>query len=210
MKYITLIGDSIFDNKRYVGAEKSTIERMKDELRDGERAALLAVDGHVTDDVHQQIDRIPSETTHLVLSVGGNDALAEIDILNMPVRSSAEVLDELFAAGVAFEARYSTLIKELLKTDIPLMLCTIYYPNFEDSDMQNRACAALSTFNDVIFYTATLHGLPVIDLRLICNESEYYANAIEPSSQGSEKIAKVIRTVVDEHDFEKGRTSVYC
>jgi lysophospholipase L1-like esterase len=209
MKHITLMGDSIFDNKSYVGLEKPTISRLKDELREGETATLIAVDGNVTDDVHAQIARIPSKTTHLILSVGGNDALAEIDILNMPVKSSAEVLDELFDAGEDFLYRYNRLIEELVDLDLPLTLCTIYYPNFDDLDMRTRATAALATFNDYITLVAVSYGLPVIDLRRMFTNSDYYANAIEPSSRGSRKIAKVIRTVVDEHDFEKGRTSIY-
>jgi hypothetical protein len=34
--------------------------------------------------------------------------------------------------------------------------------------------------------------LPVIDLRLVCTEPADYANPIEPSSRGGEKIARAI------------------
>ena len=40
-------------------------------------------------------------------------------------------------------------------------------------------------------------------------QAEDYANPIEPSSVGGEKIARAIARVVAEHDFAAGRTAVY-
>jgi hypothetical protein len=54
------------------------------------------------------------------------------------------------------------------------------------------ASVALMLFNDVILRVAIEHGLPVIDLRLVCAAPEDYANLIEPSSVGGEKIARMI------------------
>ena len=47
-------------------------------------------------------------------------------------------------------------------------------------------------FNDVILRVAFEHHLPVIDLRLVCNEPADYANPIEPSGRGGRKIALAI------------------
>jgi hypothetical protein len=41
-----------------------------------------------------------------------------------------------------------------------------------------------------------MDSLPVIDLRSICNRPEDYANPIEPSSIGGEKIARAIVALV--------------
>jgi hypothetical protein len=49
--------------------------------------------------------------------------------------------------------------------------------------------SALALFNDRITRAAFSRGLPLIDLRLICNEEGDYANPIEPSVQGGAKIA---------------------
>ena len=38
--------------------------------------------------------------------------------------------------------------------------------------------------------------MPLIDLRLICDENEDYANAIEPSVHGGEKIAAAIASLL--------------
>ena len=47
-------------------------------------------------------------------------------------------------------------------------------------------------FNDVILRVAFESKLQVIDLRLVCTEPADYANPIEPSSLGGEKIARAM------------------
>ena len=74
---------------------------------------------------------------------------------------------------------------------------------------QKVAVAALATFNDVIIKQAFLAGVPLIDLRLVCSEDSDYANEIEPSESGGEKIARSILKVVNEHDFSKRKTEVF-
>ena len=56
--------------------------------------------------------------------------------------------------------------------------------------------AELTLFNDVITREAFARRLPLVDLRLICNEPDDYANPIEPSAKGGAKIAAVIAQVV--------------
>jgi hypothetical protein len=75
--------------------------------------------------------------------------------------------------------------------------------------MQKLAVVALTIFNDVIIKQAFLAGVPLIDLRLVCNEAADYANEIEPSAAGGEKIAAAIIRLVNEHSFENGRTEVF-
>ncbi|MDJ0570789.1 MAG: hypothetical protein QNJ53_17340 [Pleurocapsa sp. MO_192.B19] len=67
----------------------------------------------------------------------------------------------------------------------------------------------MATFNDVIIRQAFQSGIPLIDLRLTCNETQDYANAIEPSSVGGEKIVNAIMNVVLEHNFQKPYTQVF-
>jgi len=63
-------------------------------------------------------------------------------------------------------------------------------------------------FNDCIIRAAFVHGLPLLDLRFVCTEAEDYANPIEPSAQGGEKIAAAIVRLL-EHGFTAGRTGVF-
>ncbi len=47
-------------------------------------------------------------------------------------------------------------------------------------------------FNDVIARAAFARSVALIDLRSICDEGEDYANPIEPSVRGGDKIASAI------------------
>lgn len=209
MTHITLIGDSIFDNKAYVGGGRSVIEHLQELKPKGWAATLRAIDGSVTGGVSRQMSRIPDETTHVFLSVGGNDALAEIGILNMEVRDSAEVFEALSDVASDFETQYVEMLRGVLALGLPTTLCTVYYPKYEEPYRQKLAVAALASFNDVIIRQAALHKIPLIDLRLLCDEAADYANPIEPSGQGGEKIARKILEVAGKHNFTKERTVIY-
>jgi hypothetical protein len=75
--------------------------------------------------------------------------------------------------------------------------------------MQRLATTALNVFNDCILREAITHGLSVLDLRLICTAPEDYANEIEPSVAGGQKIAAGILNLFQNHDSSLGRTVVY-
>ncbi|HEV7437762.1 MAG TPA: SGNH/GDSL hydrolase family protein, partial [Pseudorhizobium sp.] len=51
---------------------------------------------------------------------------------------------------------------------------------------------ALGVLNDVITREAAKRGLPLIDLRVMFSKDQHYANAIEPSEDGSQLIARAI------------------
>ena len=192
MPHVVLLGDSIFDNGAYTGGGPEVIQQLRSALPAGWQATLLAVDGARTDDVHQQLTGLPHDATDLVLSVGGNDALGHIDLLEGPAATAAQVFGFLADAGSSFEGRYRRLIGSLLETRLPLTVCTIYNGNFPDSEFQRIAATALCVFNDAIVRIAFQHALRIIDLRLVCTEPGDYANAIEPSSAGGAKIASGI------------------
>lgn len=209
MKHITLLGDSIFDNKSYVKGGLDVVSHLQEQISDGWEATLRAVDGSRAQDVSAQLGKIPDDATHLFVRVGGNDALYKAGILDMKVSASAEVFNELFNRASAFEERYKRMLEAVLKLKKPTTLCTIYYPRMEEAFPQKIAVSALSSFNAVIIRMAFLSGLPLIDLRFVCNEDADYANAIEPSEAGGAKIAKTILQVAGEHNFEGNRSSVY-
>jgi hypothetical protein len=70
------------------------------------------------------------------------------------------------------------------------------------------AVAALSVFHDSIVRAAFARGLPLLALRLICTEAGDYANSIEPSARGGEKIARAIAEFVERGPIA-GRTEVF-
>lgn len=190
--HAVLLGDSIFDNGGYTGGGPAVITQVRERLAPGWKASLLAVDGATTQTAQSQLERLPDDTSLLLLSVGGNDALMRQSILDMPVRSSADTFTLLAKAVLEFEANYRKLVGACLKKERPLIVCTIYNGNFPDPSYQRSVTVALAAFNDVIVRVATEFRLKVIDLRQICNRPEDYANAIEPSSKGGEKIAAAI------------------
>lgn len=208
MKNIVLLGDSIFDNKSYVSGGLDVVTHLRQQIPDEWKATLLAVDGNLVENVQTQILDIPNDATHLFVSVGGNNALLNADILQMKVSSSAEVFDRLADLASDFEYHYREMLKVVSRLNKPTTVCTIYYPRMPDPTYQKLACAALASFNDVIIKQAFLFGIPLIDLRIVCNEDSDYANSIEPSEAGGGKIAKTILQVVNQHNFEAKRAEV--
>jgi GDSL-like Lipase/Acylhydrolase family len=193
--HIVLLGDSIFDNGSYTRGEPDVVGHLASLIPWTWRATLLAVDGASTAEVGSQLDRVPSDATHLVLSVGGNDALLNSDLLEAPARSSAEVL-LLFASRIdAFEKGYRCLIDRLIGLKRDVTICTIYNGAL-DPELARPARVALMTFNDVILRVAFGYRASVIDLRGICVERSDYANPIEPSGTGGWKIASAIARAV--------------
>lgn len=188
MTHLILLGDSIFDNAPYVGDLPNVITQLQRKIPDGWNATLKAIDGDKIDDVHAQLEHLPEDATHLILSVGGNNALSHLGILDRSVNSSAWVFSELADISQEFEQQYQKLLKKILSLNLSTIICTIYYPNHSKYLERRIAIAALATFNDVIIRQAFQSGIPLIDLRLTCNEPQDYANPIEPSSIGGEKI----------------------
>ncbi len=209
MPHIVLLGDSIFDNATYVGENPDVITQLRMKVPDNWNASLKAIDGNKVDDVYEQLEQLPKDVTHLVLSVGGNDALSCIGILNEKVASSAEVFIKLANLREDFEQQYQKLLQSILSLKLPTALCTIYNPNYPESTYQRIGVTALTIFNDVIIRQAFQNGIPLIDLRLTCNEASDYANPIEPSCAGGEKIVNAIVNAVLEHNFSKRYTQVF-
>jgi len=207
MHHLCLIGDSIFDNASYTHGEPDVAAHLRSLLSKEEVVTLCAVDGSTTYDVGHQFDRVPVAATHLFLSLGGNDALMNADLLNLPVRSTAEALDLFRDRAATFAISYGHALEGLLELGRPVTVCTIYNGNLA-SDEAARAPTALALFNDVILRTALQFGVSAIDLRAVCDQPSDYANPIEPSGSGGLKIARAIVRSLDALDRGPGRSVV--
>jgi hypothetical protein len=204
--HVVLLGDSIFDNGSYVAGGPDVVQQLQEELPSGWRTTLRAIDGDVTGGVPRQLRSVPADATHLVVSVGGNDALGFAGILQQPVGSVGEGLLLLAEAQGHFAAAYERMLDAVLAAGLPVAVCTIYDTRpSEPSHPVIRTGIAL--FNDCITRAAFSRGVPLVDLRLICTESDDYANPIEPSVQGGRKIAGAISSWLLASDGE-GRSSV--
>ncbi|MGD9721951.1 MAG: SGNH/GDSL hydrolase family protein [Pirellulales bacterium] len=209
MSHVVLLGDSVFDNASYVPGQAPVIEQLRRALPGGWQATLLAIDGDVTTGVAEQLDDLPRDATHLVVSVGGNDALQHSFIVHEAAGSVADVLGRLADIQANFRRQYRRMLDTVLARELPAIVCTVYdaIPGLEPPLL-----AALSLFNDVIAHEAFRAGIPVIDLRLVCTEAADYSplSPIEPSHAGGLKIARAIAAALATHDFTAGRSCVYC
>ncbi len=208
MTHVVLLGDSIFDNAAYTGGAPDVVGQLRRRLPQGSKATLGAVDGGMIGDIGGQLQRLPADATHLILSVGGNDALGHIDFLGAPAGSTAEALLGLSGIAAEFERGYHAMLEEVLAHGLPTAICTIYYPRFPDTTLQTIAVTALSVFNDCIVRAALVHRLPLLDLRFVCTEEGDYADPIEPSARGGEKIAGAIAEML-QRGFAGGATEVF-
>lgn len=209
MGHVILLGDSIFDNAAYVPDRRPVVEQVRRALPPGWRASLLAVDGHMTENVARQLARLPADATHLFVSAGGNDALVNGSILREAVSNIAEALARLQEVRDCFRADYRAMLRALLATGRPAAVCTVYD---EVPGLGPAERAALAGFNEVILADAFRAALPVIDLRLACDQPADYSHVspIEPSVNGGLKIARLIAEVATGHDFGLKRSVIYA
>lgn len=221
MAHLILLGDSIFDNASYVPNEPAVIEQVQELLPPGDTALLRAIDGDKIAGVYRQLEQLPAATTHLFLSVGGNDALqAAYQII-----PSGELvtlrLDELVAMKQRFEKDYQALLETVLSYGKDTIVCTIYDRcPVEGRPMKQLIYTLLPMFNDCILRQAAQAGLPVIDLRVLCQDRTDFSalSPIEPSVKGGKKIAKAIVEITQSYPFKSdhesgnksGKTWLFC
>lgn len=191
-KHVALLGDSIFDNAAYVPSGQAVLDTLRDRLSSEDQVSLLAVDGACVANVYRQLQSMPDDVTHVVLSIGGNDALiAASDLFTEDPQPLGHALERVANTVSAFGKEYRELLTELRLLEKPLAVCTIY-DRVPGLGIAERA--GLSVFNDMITRMAFKMGLTLIDLRLICDEAGDYSTVspIEPSAQGGRKIADAI------------------
>lgn len=208
MSHVVLLGDSIFDNARYVPDRPPVIEQVRRGLPSGWKGTLVAVDGHAVEDIATQLPRVPPDASHLVVSIGGNDAVLSSELLQQRAGTVGAGLAVIADATDAFRTNYAAMLRSVLALGKPTAVCTIYdaIPNLGAPER-----AALASFNDVISRAAVGAGIPLIDLRVLCNHPDDYSplSPIEPSVVGGAKIADAICRMLAGHDFAAARTAVW-
>ena len=199
--HVALLGDSTLDNGAYTAGGPSVIEYLNRKLPDGDKATLLAADGATTRDIEFQIDQIPLGVTHIVLSVGGNDALNEISVLENEVESVEEALALLSKTVRRFKRTYLGCVNLILETGLPTTACTIYNGAFDEPSGQQKIIdAALSLWNNTILEVALRRELPIVDLRRVCTSRDDFTRQIEPNEQGGRKIATALQQALTNQD----------
>ena len=185
MIHIVLLGDSIFDNGAYVPGQPDVVRQVRELLPSGWLATLNARDGAVIADVTDQLQQLPPGASHLVVSVGGNDALGESAMLERKVGSMAEALDLITGVRQRFRSVYAQMLDQVLARRLP-------EPRFTEPLQRKLAATALTVLNDGITREAFARAVDLIDLRILCDDDRDFANPIEPSAHGGQKIARAI------------------
>jgi len=216
----------VFDNGTYVGPGRPDVAqqvraRLSEETKPpgeteplGEtEVTLLARDGHYISDVPRQMRRLPNSATHLFLSVGGNDGLRYLDAIegfDKEVQSFSGAVRRLREIQEDFREDYGPVLQEVLRAGLPTALCTVYNGNFQEEEIQDVVDTILPVINDVIIEAAVREGLPLIDLgRTLCEPGRDYANPIEPSARGGQKIAGAVAEIFKQHEFSSPRAEIY-
>ncbi len=159
-----------------------------------------------------------SGATHIVVSIGGNDLLHNISFLQTTselskimgkgamigkwgakeLNPSRNIVFEetYFEIIEPFKKQYETIVANLSNHRANLLLCTVYEGDLVDSDefsdVSNSSKTMVSIFNDIVYRVANKFNADVLELRDIFTSSDDYANPIEPSHIGGEKLAQSI------------------
>ena len=195
---LALIGDSILDNDPYTRPEPNTTALLQRLLPDWS-IHRLAQDGARMADIQSQLRVLKGRLDTAILSVGGNDAVEHIGLLERRASSSAEVLQQLLGIADGFAQRYESVVRRVLEHAERTVLCTIYEVRLEPATHADLARVPLGLLNDRIIRVGSRLGVDVLDLRSVCTDSSDFVLQIEPSAKGAEKIARSIAGLVAGH-----------
>ena len=193
---LVLLGDSILDNRTYTSPEPETAECLRGILGTGWTVEMLARDGAVMSEIPYQLERVRGHPDAIVVSVGGNDALGHVGILEDRADDARAVLSRLADISEDFAGRYRRVLAEARPRSRRLIACTIYGPPMFDATTTRLIRVPLTLLNDQIVREAARAGVDVLDLRSVCTSAADFVRQIEPSAQGARRIAAAIETAV--------------
>mmetsp|Transcript_29175 Transcript_29175/g.49255 ORF Transcript_29175/g.49255 Transcript_29175/m.49255 type:complete len:308 (+) Transcript_29175:64-987(+) len=213
IQHVALLGDSTIDNGGWTGGGPCVHDQVRSLLP---QTTLCARDGALMAAISTQAARAPQDTSHFVVSIGGNDGIGGINIMTQRASSVGDGVEALYSFAKEFEAEYTQTIENLIQqvgTKKQIVLCSIYNPCFGPLGVttlsQAAANACVAVLADAILRVATRLGLPVIDWRRVMTKVEDFANPIEPSSLGGQKMAATVVDVLRTHPFGSRQTIVY-
>jgi GDSL-like Lipase/Acylhydrolase family len=193
--HLALLGDSILDNSPYVAPEPDTAAHLQRSLGSAWVVDLLARDGSTVADLQFQIGEL-RQPDIAVLSIGGNDAMDHIELLEPRATTTRELLDRLQTLAEEFGASHRRALEAIRSRVQRLVVCTIYEPPLTDPETARLSRVPLTLLNDQIVRAATALRLDILDLRSVCTFASDFVREIEPSPVGARKIAAAIEALV--------------
>lgn len=176
--HIVLLGDSIFQNKKYVPKSKSVEYLLKEKL--SIPSLVLAQDNAIIYDIHNQYNTMPTDlnakSTNLYISIGGND------LLNLYEHNNTKD-SNLF--NMVWELYKKTILMIIDNTQCNVILTDIYFitdPNY------SKYIPMIEKWNSNLYQFANQHKLKVFKISKILTQPKDFTNSIEPSVIGGKKM----------------------
>ena len=188
---IVLIGDSILNNNMYVPIGNSVADNIK--LLHGNNVIIGAKDNATIDTCYQQLtinNIINSENYFLFISIGGNDILNNSGSFGNSLndknknKNKNNKFDNL-------KKKYIELIDSIKEKypKIKINLLNLYFPTDEK---YNKYEKIIIEWNKMISSLCSKNKYNLLRLDNLLTNASDFTHEIEPSSIGSEKIAKLI------------------
>ena len=197
---ILLVGDSVFDNAPYVEAGLDSVSILRKELSPIATVDSVAIDGSTTFEVLYQLDKgeLSSKPKYdiIFLSIGGNDLLCNQEIYLDPTKTLADRRDFI----MELRKRFLLIRQRLLLMSENVFWTGVYKPYFDPEEYSEehieRVNRAIHDINTKL--KAGYSDEYMLSLTSILNQQEDFVFTIEPSAQGSEKLAKELKRIVHE------------
>jgi hypothetical protein len=189
---IIVLGDSVFDNRSYV----STTSSIPYLLGEHEylNAKMYAKDGAKMEDINSQLQQclkeIDNSNETLFISIGGNN------ILTFKPSNKENKNEEQKKIGRFVDTIFGYYINILKNYDFKcnVVLCNIYVPYNKKNSVYEKC---IHIWNKKLSSYADNNNYKVMRLDKLLYKEEDFADNLEPSKLGGEKIVKNMVTFIN-------------
>lgn len=156
-----------------------------------------------------QLEKLNNEEikpTHVVLSIGGNDARVSL------LSNSGDIKKVLIDLQDSFIDNYSKAIDSVLLFNKQIIIVIVYRPGPGFLLELDQTSVLFSKLVPNMLTESRVRKLPVIDLSRTFNpldKSHYGSTPIEPSNKSGLFIVDLIETVLRDFNYEKDESKIY-
>lgn len=182
-KKIILMGDSVFDNKKYVKNENVEEIIKKNKNID---LLFLARDDSVINDISEQKKNIKNEFNNknvdCFISIGGNDLLNKYENnYNLNYKNGKEKeLEKIWK-------KYEKTIMDLNKFKFNIILLDVYFP-----PTMSMYFDIIKKWNEKLYEFVENNNFKILKVSDLLKSKNDFIDKIEPSKLGSKNIAKAV------------------
>ena len=182
---IVVLGDSVFDNRSYVSSTASIPYLLGE--HEYLNTKMYAKDGAKIEDLNSQLQQclkeIDDNNETLFISIGGNNILtfktSKKENKNEEQKNIGRFVDTIFGY-------YRNILKNY-DFKCNLVLCNIYVPYSEKNSVYEKC---IHVWNNKLSSFAENNNYKVMKLDKLLYKKEDFADNLEPSKIGGEKIVK--------------------